>query len=838
MKWTLWRRDWIAALAVVVLYLLLWVATPVVNSMENAAYDAGVRLTSRTPSSRIAVIAIDQQSLDNMGRWPWPRDIQARMIDKLAAAHAHTIVSTVYYTEPEQDRGLAYLQRIKTLHDADPGAWPPMITPLLDEAMAALDEDRTLTSSIERAGNVLVPMLFRLGDADGNPDRTLPDFINRTELKPQGDPADGWPLSVTQPTIPLAPVGEAAAGVGSDTQQADLDGVVRRVPLALRYQDKIYPSFDLLIAAHALNVKPAQINFALGTAAQLGSVRVPLDQDAAFRPYFYDNVNGTPPFSVDSFYDVYNGKIALDKYRDKIVLIGATAPGIGSNFVTPVSAAMPPVLLGAQIVSALLQQHYFVSPGWTHVLQLAVLALVAAYLILALPRLNAALAAGLSAVAALALLGAQFVMMTQALLWVPLMGPVALLALGYLVLTSKRYLLSEAREQQSAAESAESNRMLGLALQGQGQLDMAFDKLRRVPMSDDMMSVLNNLALDFERKRQFNKAETVYRAMAQYDEHWQDLPARINRAHQLAETVLLGGTGVHGTLISADGDVTKPMLGRYQIEKELGKGAMGVVYQGRDPRIGRVVAIKTLALTQEFEADMLEEARQRFFREAETAGRLTHPNIVTIYDAGEDNDLAWIAMELLQGGDLLPFTQAGKLLPLAEVAAVIRKVATALAYAHAQNVVHRDIKPANIMFDRANRTVKVMDFGIARITDVNRTRTGMVLGTPSYMSPEQLLGQPLDGRSDLFSLGVTLYQMCTGRLPFEGDSMGQLMFSITHDTPRDPREFNPKVPGMLAAIIIKALAKAPAERFQTGEQLAHACARLEAGLLKRAAGNA
>ncbi len=157
-------------------------------------------------------------------------------------------------------------------------------------------------------------------------------------------------------------------------------------------------------------------------------------------------------------------------------------------------------------------------------MQLAVLALVAAYLILALPRLNAALAAGLSAVAALALLGAQFVMMTQALLWVPLMGPVALLALGYLVLTSKRYLLSEAREQQSAAESAESNRMLGLALQGQGQLDMAFDKLRRVPMSDDMMSVLNNLALDFERKRQFNKAETVYRAMAQYDEHWQDLP--------------------------------------------------------------------------------------------------------------------------------------------------------------------------------------------------------------------------------------------------------------------------------------------------------------------------
>ena len=837
MKWSLWRRDWIAALAVVLLYLMAWAFTPLVNGLENTAYDAGVRLTTRVPSSKIAVIAIDQQSLDNIGRWPWPRDIQARLIDKLAAAHAHTIVSTVYYTEPEQDRGLSYLQRIKTLHDADPSAWPPMVGPLLDEALAALDEDKTLAASVEHAGNVLLPMLFHLGDADGNPDHALPDFVRRTELEPQGDPANGWPLSVTQPTVPLPDIGEAAVGVGGDTQQPDADGVIRRVPMALKYQDQVYPSFDLMIAAHALNVPPNQVHFALGRAVKLAGVTIPLDQDATFRPYFYDSAKGVPPFAVDSFFDVYSGKINLDKYRDKIVLIGATAPGLGSNFVTPVSSATPPVLMGAHIVSALLEQHYFVSPPWVMGLRLGVLALAIAYLVFALPRLNAGLSAGISAAAVLVLIGTQFVAITQAMIWLPLMGPSALLLLGYGVMTSKRYLISEAREQKSAADSAESNRMLGLALQGQGQLDMAFDKFRKVPMSSEMMSVMNNLALDFERKRQFNKAETVYKTMQMHDASWQDLDTRIKRTHQLAETVMLGGNS-QSNLMTAEGEVEKPMLGRYQIEKELGKGAMGVVYQGKDPRIGRVVAIKTLALSQEFEADMLDEARQRFFREAETAGRLTHPNIVTIFDAGEDNDLAWIAMELLQGDDLSLHTTAGKLLPLAEIAAVTRKVGAALGYAHAQQVVHRDIKPANIMFDRKSRIVKVMDFGIARITDVNRTRTGMLLGTPSYMSPEQLLGKPLDGRSDLFSLGVTLYQLCTGRLPFEGESMGQLMFAITHDAPQDPRELNPKVPGMLAAIIIKALAKEPEERFQTGEELAQACARLEAALLKRAAGHA
>ena len=182
--------------------------------------------------------------------------------------------------------------------------------------------------------------------------------------------------------------------------------------------------------------------------------------------------------------------------------------------------------------------------------------------------------------------------------------------------------------------------MLGLAFQGQGQLDMAFDYFRKCPLDDQVMDNLYNLALDFERKRQFNKAESVFSYMAQFNPKFRDLEQKLSRAKQLSETVILGGSGGGRTNASILGEGSeKPMLGRYQVEKELGKGAMGVVYLGKDPKIGRVVAIKTMALAQEFEADELAEVKERFFREAETAGRLSHPNIVTIYDAGEEHDL-------------------------------------------------------------------------------------------------------------------------------------------------------------------------------------------------------
>ena len=315
--------------------------------------------------------------------------------------------------------------------------------------------------------------------------------------------------------------------------------------------------------------------------------------------------------------------------------------------------------------------------------------------------------------------------------------------------------------------------------------------------------------------------------MATYDPKFRDIQERLDRAKKLSETIILGGSSAArtnaGTMImQVSGGAEKPMLGRYQIERELGKGAMGVVYGGKDPKIGRIVAIKTMALSDEFEAEELVEAKERFFREAETAGRLTHPNIVTIYDAGEEHDLCYIAMEFLKGKDLTPFTKQPNLLPPDKVLSIVERVADALGYAHSMGIVHRDIKPANIMYEPESDTAKVTDFGIARITDSSKTKTGMVLGTPSYMSPEQLAGKKIDGKSDLFSLGVTLFQMLSGKLPFEGESMTQLMFAIANTPHPQIRTINAALPAWVDPIIERALSKDSEQRFQTGAEMAEA----------------
>ena len=683
-----------------------------------------------------------------------------------------------------------------------------------------LNTDRTLAESYGKAGNVLLPMVFELGEAYGQPDKALPNFILQNKLQ-QIAAGEGGALPAFAVQTPIELIGSKALALGHLNSSLDVDGAVRSEPLVVKYFDQYYPSFALMIAARSINLGSADTKVSLGNEVRLGKLRIPTDSATRMNTFFYKSTEARPAFQVDSFYDVLSGKIQAGKYAGKIVLIGATAAGVGAPQVTPVSPSMAPVLTLAHTVSSILQEHFFVTPSWAIWASLDVFFLVALYLILLLPRLTAAVGAGLTLALLFVLLGAHFGLMLGAGLWIQLMGAASLLLVGHLMLTTKRFLVTERGKEKSDLDSAESNRMLGLAFQGQGQLDMAFDKFRKCPPDNGLMENLYNLALDYERKRQFNKAEAVFRYVADFDANFRDVLKRVSRAKQMSETVMLGGAQTSGgTMILGDAEIEKPMLGRYQLEKELGKGAMGVVYLGRDPKINRVVAIKTMALAQEFDEDELVEVKERFFREAETAGRLNHPNIVTMYDAGEEHDLAYIAMEFLKGRDLVPQGKPGGLLPVAQVVSILARVADALDYAHQHNVVHRDIKPANIMYESSEDQVKVTDFGIARITDSSKTKTGMVLGTPSYMSPEQLAGKKIDGRSDLFSLGVTLYQMCCGQLPFAGESMAQLMFKISNEVQPDIRTINPALPDKLAAVIEKLLAKDVSKRYQRGSEVA------------------
>ena len=264
---------------------------------------------------------------------------------------------------------------------------------------------------------------------------------------------------------------------------------------------------------------------------------------------------------------------------------------------------------------------------------------------------------------------------------------------------------------------------------------------------------------------------------------------------------------------------TPSALGRYHVVKELGRGAMGVVYLGKDPTIQRFVAIKTMRLDEIDREEDLKEFRDRFFREAESTGRLSHPNIVTVYDAGEQDGLAYIAMEYLEGTLLNCYCQKSTILPAKQSLQIVATVAEALDYAHSQGVVHRDVKPANIMILK-QRLVKVMDFGIAKMASASKTQTRMILGTPRYMSPEQATGKDVDGRSDVFSLGVVLFELLSGERPFDAENMAALVTRIAK-APHPPLlKYRRDLPTRVQSILDRALQKEIPNRYRHASDMA------------------
>jgi predicted Ser/Thr protein kinase len=352
------------------------------------------------------------------------------------------------------------------------------------------------------------------------------------------------------------------------------------------------------------------------------------------------------------------------------------------------------------------------------------------------------------------------------------------------------------------------------------------------------------LGNQLEQRGRVPQATAVYRHLAKLDNTYKDVATRLRRLMDADRAKPKATTTAPPVAAPAMGATTPNLraaprerpasaavaaavpenerLGRYQLEREIGRGAMGVVYLGRDTAINRMVAIKAIPLAAEFSDAELVEARSRFFREAETAGRLNHPNIVTIYDVGEERGLAYIAMEYLRGRHLSDYAKSNNLMEPRKVLEVISRTADALGFAHKQQVVHRDIKPANLMYDPSTDVLKITDFGIARLSGAGSTRTGIVLGTPSFMSPEQLEGRTVTGHSDLFSLGVSLFQLLTGQLPFTADSMTGLMQQIA-EAPHPPlRAFRPDLPACVESVIDRALAKNPEARYDSGAQMAAA----------------
>ncbi len=813
-------------LGLTVLFLLLGaVRVGLLDKLDFAAYDLMMHMRTETKSdSDIMLVNIDDPSLMSLGRWPWPRSVLARGIRKIKAGEPKAIGLTVVLAEPEQNAGLGEIDALEkafTQAGLASGANGAAFMAAMKNARERLDNDKQLAAALADAGDVVIPFYFTRmmvrGETSGKDQNPLLAAQALTEGVMEGDEA--WEKS-EKVTFPIPAFLAAAKGIGHITGIPDDDGVTRAETPFVEYNGLLLPSYAVKLAELSLNIPKEKAVANQGASLQLGSLTVPLDY---YSRILFSFKGGSDAFPSVSFSDVVNDKVQLSEFKDKIVIVAFSVPGLADFPSTPVGK----LTHGEYTANALwaMRNGKFISrPSWAGIFELVLTLLMGALVILVFGRVKAGPAAGIFAGVFAALALFSVVMFVSQGVWVKVTYSLVELVVGYIGVVSIRYLATQTGKEKAEGESAEVNRMLGVSFQNQGMLDMAFEKFQRVPMDDGLKKLLYNLALDYERKRQLNKAASVYEYIEEYDPKYKDVAVRKTKLMQASETMVFGQGMLGGTKTDqmlGSGTDTKPTLGRYEVVKMLGKGAMGVVYLGQDPRINRTVAIKTVRFGDDFPPDEAEDMKKKFFREAESAGTLAHPNIVTIYDAGEEQDLAYIAMEFLEGDDLDHYIKPDKLLPMRKVIDYVADVADALGYAHDKGIVHRDVKPANMMLLK-NGIVKVTDFGIARIQASSQTATGVIKGTPFYMSPEQIAGEKVDGRSDIFSTGVMLYQLLTGQLPFRGDSVAALMHQIMNVKHPDPRQYNDKIYKPLVAIIDKALEKDKEKRYQkAGLMAAH-----------------
>jgi CHASE2 domain-containing sensor protein len=839
---SLFNRDWFVGLVITILFLI-FAEAGWFSALDRQAYNLGVKFSaSKDPHEDIVVIAIDDKSLQSLGAWPWSRDVIAETTQLLTRAKPRVIGFTMPFDTGQYETGLSSLAELRKILKREKKL-SRNVNNALRQTESTLHGDENLSATFKAGGRIVLAMPY-IPTTQPLPDVTpaLPKYMQsfslpKVTVNGNSERGFGWPTPrVTRAEEIFPPIEIFAKQVGG-VGVVSLAEHFNNEPLIVQYGREYLPSFALMVATRSKGMSMQHIESRSSISPMLGGKDLGADIDFRIYPRFYEDRDGKPPFNQYSLIDVLDGSVSASLFRNRIVIVGLTSPRLAKPRLTPAGHAISPTVATAHTVSSLLNGDQYELPEWAGWAQRGLILVLGVYLMFVLGRFRTNTAFFLSLFLILMIFNAHFVLMSSQSLWLPMMSAVVMLILGHLLLGTRQSV--NLRLGQVLGDLSVANRQLGQLLHAQGNLDQAFEKFRSCEVDASLLSQAYNLGLDYERKRQFNKAAAVFKFINGHDPKYNDVGERIAKNDQASNTVVLGGRDTIGpgaNLISDKEGIQKPKLGRYQIDSEIGRGAMGMVYLGHDDKIGRTVAIKTMVISDEIEGDMRDEVKARFFREAEAAGRLDHPNIVTVYDVGDEQDLAYIAMDYLKGKDLTAYCTAKSLLPVSRVFNIIMSVSMALDYAHEQHVVHRDIKPANIIYDNEKQIAKITDFGVACLTDASKTKTGTVLGSPYYMSPEQLAGKRVDGRADLFSLGVTMYQMLCGELPFKGDSIASLMYNIANEKHPDIRRYRSDLPNCANNIINKALQKDAASRYESGKQMAVAMKRCEEHVREMEAG--
>lgn len=737
--------------------------------------DGMFKLRGETDSQpgEMVIVGIDDRSVDLVGKWPWPRDILAQLVYIISQGEPKVLGMDLFL--PEQ----------------------------VDEDTSGRTE--LLAYYVRAAEEVVIPIYFSLSDAGIAPE-TAPDPIRRSALGVDLEQGRlvASPISAKQIYCPSPALIEASSWFGHINIDYDKDGLIRREPLLISYDGRLYPSFGMQLAREYLELTNSELRPLKEGGMTFGDITIPTDERHRVRlNYLGPNLS----FRRISAMEILAGEVDPKTFARKIVLVGLTTTESKTWVKVPAFGELNEVERIATVAHNIIHQDFL--EGLLPIWNILIMVLIGVFCAVVLPKVSLTHRIVILLVFLFVIFNLSYILFSSfgtltkpaypilELVFFLMVAP-AIKAEGVRRKTEEEKLGEREMVQAPAGEElAPIEENEGLA---QPTEERSTRVVIRVPEDEPPQNESS--------ERVESKTERLSRQESPKDE-----TAKLS-------TASTGSTppGMSATPVPAGESPSFSQFGRYKIIEAIGKGGMGMVYKGTDPMLDRPVALKTIRLDFPLSRTETAELKDRLIQEAKAAGKLSHPNIVTIYDVGEQEGVHYIAMEYLSGCSLEDFIKKKGELNYRIVARIIIQTCEALSYAHQHGIVHRDVKPANIML-QDDFHVKVMDFGIARLETTSLTKSNVTLGTPQYISPEQLEGRQADKRSDIFSLGAVLYEMLTRRKPFEGENISSLMYRVLNHDPPPPSSVNEKTPLIFDGIVSKAMAKSPEDRYQDAEEI-------------------
>ncbi len=805
--------SYILCLLISILVVILYVNSfGPLQSLQQSITDLLVDLTAPDGiRADIVLVTIDEKAQDEFGPWPWNRDLIADLLAAIAGAEPGAMLVDLELGEDAFQDSAGYTGIL-----AGQLSWMENVILPYDIALATYRSSKT-----------------------NNPDH-LYDYSMAVD-NPLGMMDEESSLQVRKVFLPAEKLLQNDPCLGFDYTMPDDDRVLRHQPLAMNYEGFYYPSISLIAAATYLKVSPVDVTIIEGQHVRLGdSRRIPTgDRSEFFVTHF-----PAEAFKSYSAALVIGENFELKRLSNKMVLVGLTDPDLTEAFRTPIGDRTPELIIKASAIENIINENMIAVRNDRVALDMIILFLLGAVFAFILPQVSQLYRIVICVCGLIILANVNYFLISS----FSVAPQTVYFGLELILFMVASYLLDSALLRCEVVATTDKTRTklpkVDVGKRPQASVEPVPVREIRASTHDQenqptamidasQHQPFDHQALNLGRETDETAAapgvpETPIKETAALKPGTTDSPPpTVTPEEEIApETPAAPEDAPAPPPQTAAADATGGLgqtseiksLGRYKVSSILGKGAMGMVYRGVDPAINRPVALKTIRLDFVNDPEELAELKERLYREAQAAGKLSHPNIVTIYDVGSEGHLQYIAMECLEGQTLEEMIKKKVKFNYRIIAQVIMQICSALEYAHEQGIVHRDIKPANIMILKDYRA-KVMDYGIARVDSSSMTKTGIAMGTPNYISPEQLKGQKSDHRADLFSLGVVMYELLLGKRPFKGENITSLMYSVLNHEPEKPSNINPQIPLLFDRIIDRALKKDKAERYQKASEI-------------------